>query len=82
MLALPAGAIAGYALAEFAATMFGATLQGFRIIPIAIILQVIIAFAVPLGAGFFPVNKGSKTNVRRAITQDRTAGQSSKLGIV
>jgi putative ABC transport system permease protein len=56
-----------------------ATLQSFRIIPMAIVIQVLIAFLVPLGAGFFPVNKGARTNVRRAISNDRLRAQSTGL---
>ena len=37
------------------------------------VLQVIIALAVPLAAGYFPVSKGSKTTVRRAISEEGLA---------
>jgi len=80
IIAVPAGVFAGYAFANFIANMFGAVLQGFRIIPAAVILQVLIAFLIPIGAGFFPVNKGAKTNVRRAISIDRQGSQSTRLG--
>ena len=71
IVAVPTGAVAGYALAEYIAYTMNSALQGFRIIPGAIIVQVLIAFMIPLGAGFFPVNKVSKTNVRRAISSDQ-----------
>jgi len=80
VIAVPTGAIAGYALARYIAYTLNAVLAGFRIIPAAIVIQVLIAFLIPLGAGFFPVNKGSKTNVRRAISNDRTTHQASGLG--
>jgi putative ABC transport system permease protein len=80
LIAIPSGAIAGYALASYLAYTMNAVLQGFRVIPVAIVIQVLIAFLIPLGAGFFPVNKGSKTNVRRAISNDRTRNQSTGLG--
>jgi len=79
VIAVPAGAIAGYAQASYIAHTMNATLQDFRIIPTAIILQVLIAFLIPLGAGVFPVNKGARTNVRRAISNDRAGAQSSGL---
>ena len=82
IIAVPLSAIAGYALAEYMAFMMNVALQGFRIIPIAIVLQVLIAFLIPLGAGFFPVNKGSKINVRRAISNDRPGNQSTGLGLL
>jgi len=80
IIAVPTGAIAGYAQARYIAYTMNATLQEFRVVPFAIVVQVLIAFLIPLGAGFFPVNKGSKTNVRRAITNDNTRNQSSGLG--
>jgi putative ABC transport system permease protein len=79
IIAVPTGAIAGYAQAQYIAKTMNATLQEFRVIPVAIVIQVLIAFLIPLGAGFFPVNKGSKTNVRRAITNDNARNQSSGL---
>jgi len=56
----------------------GAVLGGFRVVPAAIMAQVVIAFLIPLGAGFFPVNKGAKTNVRRAISNYRPRGGSTR----
>jgi len=82
IIAVPLSAVAGYALAEYLAFMMNVVLQGFRIIPIAIVLQVLIAFLIPLGAGFFPVNKGSKINVRRAISNDRSGSQSTGSGLL
>jgi putative ABC transport system permease protein len=80
IIAIPSGAAGGYALASFIAYMMNVDLQGFRIIPFAIVLQVLIAFLIPLVAGFFPVSKGSKINVRRAISNDRSGGQPTRLG--
>jgi len=79
-IAVPTGALAGYAFAEFIASMMGTELQGFRIVPAAIVLQVLIAFLVPLAAGFFPVRRGAETNVRRAIANDRTVEGSDGVG--
>ncbi len=80
LIAVPIGTIAGYAFASFIAFMTGAELQGFRFISIAVALQALTAFLIPLGAGFFPVKKGSETNVRRAISNDRPGAQSAGLG--
>ncbi len=82
LIAVPTGMMAGYAFAEFISYMMGAELQGFRVVPIAVLLQVLVAFLIPLGAGFFPVRKGSRTNVRRAISNDRVGGQSQNLGVL
>jgi putative ABC transport system permease protein len=79
-LAIPLGAVAGYALSVFAANLLGAVIQGFRIVPTAILTQVVIAFLIPLGAGFFPVNKGARTNVRRAISNYRPGAGAARQG--
>ncbi|HNB51189.1 MAG TPA: FtsX-like permease family protein [Anaerolineales bacterium] len=73
--AIPLGGVAGYALARFMAGLMGIQILGFRFVPLAVIIQVVISFVIPLGAGFFPVNKGSKINVRRAISNDRPGTQ-------
>jgi len=79
LIAVPTGAFAGYAMSSYIAYTMNATLGDFRIIPIAVILQVLIAFLIPLGSGFFPVNKGARTNVRRAISNDDPGSQSTGL---
>ena len=81
-LAIPLGAMAGYGLSKFIANLIGAALQGFRFVPSAVVVQVVIAFLVPLSAGFFPINKGAKTNVRRAISNYQPASQSSSEDIL
>ncbi len=81
IVAVPAGTVAGYGLALFISNMMGAVVQGFRIVPVAIVAQVLVAFLVPLAAGFFPVNSGAKTNVRRAISNYRPGGQAARQGL-
>jgi putative ABC transport system permease protein len=71
ILAVPLGTIAGNELARYVSDLMGAGLEGFRIIPMAIIVQVVISFLIPLGAGFFPVNRGAKTSVLQAISNYR-----------
>jgi putative ABC transport system permease protein len=46
------------------------------------VVQVLIAFLIPLGAGFFPVNSGVRTNVRRAISNYRPGNQSASRNIL
>jgi putative ABC transport system permease protein len=82
VVAVPLGTIAGNELARYVTDMMGAGLQGFRIVPIAIIVQVVIAFLIPLGAGFFPVNRGAKTSVRRAISNYRPGFQSASRSLL
>jgi putative ABC transport system permease protein len=80
LIAVPSGALAGYVFAGFNAYMMNVTLQGFRVVPLAIVLQVIIAFLIPLGAGYFPVHRGSKINVRQAISNASAGAQPTRLG--
>jgi putative ABC transport system permease protein len=75
IIAVPLGAVAGYGLAWFMAYLMGAVLQGFRVAPVAIITQALIALLIPLGTGFFPVNNGAKTSVHAAISNYRPSGQ-------
>jgi len=79
--AIPLGAAAGYGLANYMASLLGSELLGFRFIPAAVITQVLLSFMIPLGAGFFPVNKSSQINVRRAISSDRPIAQAKSNGI-
>jgi len=79
--AIPLGAVAGYGLASYMASMLGSELLGFRFIPAAVITQALLSFLIPLGAGFFPVNKSSQINVRRAISSDRPIAQAKSNGL-
>ena len=78
LISVPLSGQAGYALAEFAAYHFNFNLQGFHLVPLAVLLQVVIATLVPLAAGFLPVNSGSRTKVRRAISGDRPGATQTK----
>jgi putative ABC transport system permease protein len=80
--AIPLGALAGYGLARFIADLMGAEVLGFRFIPAAVIVQSVISFVIPLGAGFFPVNRGARTNVRRAISNDRPGTRVTRTGLL
>ena len=70
IIAVPLGVLAGYGLAIFMGNFMSVEIQDFRVIPMAVIIQVFLAMAIPLAAGYFPINKGSKTTVRRAISED------------
>jgi putative ABC transport system permease protein len=75
IIAIPLGAMAGYGLAWFMAYLTSAVLEGFRVVPVAVIAQTLIAILIPLGAGFFPVNNGAKTSVQEAISNYRPGNQ-------
>ena len=77
-LALPLGGVAGYAFAELITFFVNAEILNFRVVPLATILQILIALLIPLIAGFIPVRSGSKINVRQAISNDRPGAKTSR----
>jgi len=81
-MALPLSGIAGYSFAEFITGFINAELVGFRVVPLSIILQIVIALLIPLIAGFVPVNAGSKINVRRAISNERPVTREAGAGFL
>lgn len=82
LLAIPLGAMAGYGLAWFIAYLVGAEVLGFRVIPIAVAAQVLIAILIPLGAGFMPVNNGARTKIQHAISNVRRSHAGGKAGVL
>jgi putative ABC transport system permease protein len=68
LIAVPAGGQAAYALSQLIADEMNFELLGYRIIPLAMLIQVVIALAVPLAAGYIPVNNGSRVHVQTAIS--------------
>jgi putative ABC transport system permease protein len=80
IVALPISGISGYALAQYICSFINADLLGFRVIPLAVVLQITIALLIPIAAGFVPLNKGSKTNVRKAINSTNSAGRPAQVG--
>jgi putative ABC transport system permease protein len=82
ILAAPLGAYAGYQFAEFIASTAGATLLGFRVIPLAVIVQTLMAFLIPLAASYFPIQNGARISVQQAISNVRPSQVLSTGGLV
>ena len=70
VIAIPTGGRAAYALSELIASEMNFNLSPYRIVPAAILIQVMIASLVPLAAGFVPINNGSRISVQRALSGD------------
>ncbi len=77
LIAVPAGGWGAYRLAEFMADKLRFNLLGYRIVPMALFIQVAIGVLVPLIAGITPVVNGSRITVLRALSGD-VAGDENK----
>ena len=74
LIAVPAGGQAAYALSKLIADKMNFELLGYRIIPLAMLIQVVIALVVPLAAGYLPVHNGSRVHVQTAISGSGMGG--------
>ena len=69
-IAVPFGGIGAYALANYIASQMSFNLLGYRIVPLAFIVQIGVGLFVPLIAGLAPVINGSRITVLRALSGD------------
>ena len=72
LIAVPLGGQGAYWLSEFIADKMSFSLLGYRIVPIAFVIQIVVGLLVPLVAGLAPVINGSRVTVLRAISGDLT----------
>ena len=72
LLAVPLGGQGAYWLASFIADKMSFSLLGYRIVPLAFVIQIIVGLLVPLVAGLAPVISGARVTVLRAISGDLT----------
>jgi putative ABC transport system permease protein len=70
VIAIPLGGQGAYILAKFIADKLNFQLLGYRIVPIALIIQIFVGLGIPLLAGLAPVINGSRTTVLRALNGD------------
>ncbi len=68
LIAVPLGGQGAYALSAYIANMINFNLLGYRIVPLAFAIQIVVGLAVPLLAGLGPVLNGSQITVLRALT--------------
>jgi putative ABC transport system permease protein len=69
-IAVPLGAQGAYGLAAFIADKMNFNLLGYRMVPMALGIQVLVGLAVPLLVGLAPVLNGSRISVQRALSND------------
>jgi putative ABC transport system permease protein len=72
LLAVPLGGQGAYALAQYMASMLNFNLLGYRIVPMALVIQILVGLLVPLIAGLIPVINGSRVTVLRALSGGMT----------
>jgi putative ABC transport system permease protein len=77
LIAVPLGGQAAYALSAFVASKVNFTILGYRIVPLAFMVQIVVGLAVPLLAGLLPVLNGSRITVLRALSGE-AAGSEKK----
>jgi len=70
LIAVPFGGIGAYQLALYMANELDFTLLGYRILPLALFIQIAVGLLVPLIAGLAPVLNGSRITVLRALSGD------------
>lgn len=68
LVAIPLGGQGAYGLALFIAGQMNFNLLGYRIVPAALIVQILVGIFVPLVAGLAPVLSGSRITVLRALS--------------
>jgi len=78
--AIPLGSWGAYELARFVAKTVNFALQDFRIVPVAILFQVMIAILVPPAAGLLPVLRGARIRVQEALSDTGLGSQQNTKG--
>src|SRR5215213_1689467 len=68
IIAIPLGGQGAYGLAQFIAGKLNFNLLGYRIVPMALLIQVLVGLLVPVIAGLVPVINGSRITVLRALS--------------
>ena len=82
LIALPTGGQAAFLLSSYIADKLNFNLQGYRIVPVAYLLQIFVAILVPLAAGLIPVINGSRVKVQVAISGSGPGGGQTSMGWV
>ena len=80
LIAIPLGGQGAYGLALFLASELNFNLLGYRIVPTALIVQILVGLLVPLIAGLVPVFNGSRVTVLRALSGGLTMEQGQRKG--
>ncbi|MFZ5820812.1 MAG: ABC transporter permease [Chloroflexota bacterium] len=80
LIAVPLGGQGAYALSAFIADKMSFSLLGYRIVPVAFVIQIVVGLLVPIVAGLAPVIGGARVTVLRAISGDLERGEKQAGG--
>jgi putative ABC transport system permease protein len=84
IVAIPLGGQGAYGLALFLAGKLNFNLLGYRLVPIAMVVQILVGLLVPVIAGLVPVINGSRVTVLRALSgglaEERASAQQVRGG--
>ena len=75
LIAVPLGGQGAYGLALYIASELNFNLLGYRIVPAALGIQILVGLLIPLIAGLAPVFNGSRITVLRALSGDLSEDQ-------
>ncbi|NOT04847.1 MAG: ABC transporter permease [Anaerolineales bacterium] len=75
LIAVPLGGQGAYGLALFISSQLNFNILGYRIVPMALAIQIAVGLLVPLVAGLAPVINGSRITVLRALSGDLTGDE-------
>jgi len=71
-----------YALARLASGIINFRLRPFELVPVAVVVQVVVALVVPPISGLGPVLKGSRVTVRRALSSTGLGDHEDRSGLL
>lgn len=77
-IAIPLGGQGAYALSAYIADKLNFSILYYRIVPLALAIQIIIGLGIPLLVGLNPIIKGSKITIQRALSNDMGQVEKSK----
>ncbi|MDR3574639.1 MAG: FtsX-like permease family protein [Anaerolineaceae bacterium] len=78
LISLPLSGQIGYQFSKILGTQLNFNVRGYRSVPLAVILQIVIALVVPLAAGILPIIQGANVTVQEAFNGKASAGQKQK----
>ncbi len=82
IVAVPLSIAASYGLINLLAEQINIVLQPYRFTPWVLVAMILGGLSIPLIAGYFPVRHGSRTTVRRAISDDGMGAQPTDPGML